>query len=408
MKNTPPIVHVLLISSLVLTIARGVTLPFVTIYLIEHFLLSQQAVGFVMGIGLAIAIVASFFGGYLVDKLNKKILAAVTVSFFSISFILFPFGDHPVIVILLIALLNTAYNVWSINQKAFFAEWLPVDKRIRVFSANYTIINIGWAIGSALGVWVVALHPLFPFYLSALLAVAVLILLFARMYRYGHGPNSDTNTSFHLNFISTLSLLKSDKRLIYFTLGSTMGAVVFGQFTGYLSQYLITITNQNFAYQAIGVMMITNALLVIILQYSLSKFFKANNLMRWLIVGSLFFVLGLVGFILAGDTLVFWAIAMAIFTLGEIIVIPVEYLFIDFIAPAHLKGTYYGVQNLSQLGGAFNPIMAGFLLTYLFPSSLFIVLISTAFIGLFFFYLGYRLAHEQNLAAQIEEKEVLT
>lgn len=403
MKNTPPIVHILLISSLVLTIARGVTLPFVTIYLIEHFFLSQQAVGFVMGIGLAIAIVVSFFGGYLVDKLDKKMLAGLMVAFFALSFILFPYSDHPIVVVLLIAMLNTAYNVWSINQKAFFAEWLPVEKRIRIFSANYTIINIGWAIGSALGVWVVKFHPLFPFYLSGILAIAVLILLLALLYRYGYGPNADLNLSFHLNFLSTLAILKTDKRLIYFTLGSTMGAIVFGQFTGYLSQYLIVITDRDFAYDVIGVIMVTNAILVIVLQYSLSKYFKSDNLMRWLVIGSLFFVLGLLGFMLAGTSLLFWALAMAVFTLGEIIVIPVEYLFIDFIAPAHLKGTYYGVQNLSQLGGAFNPIMAGFLLTYVFPNSLFLVLISTAFIGLFFFYLGYRLAHKQNQESMVSE-----
>lgn len=51
---------------------------------------------------------------------------------------------------------------------------------------------------------------------------------------------------------------------------------------------------------------------------------------------------------------------MLVFTTGEIIVIPAEYMFIDLIAPEHLRGVYYGAQNLSNLGAALGPVMVGF------------------------------------------------
>jgi hypothetical protein len=37
-------------------------------------------------------------------------------------------------------------------------------------------------------------------------------------------------------------------------------------------------------------------------------------------------------------------------------------MFIDRIAPAHLRGMYYGAQNLSNLGGGLGPILCGFAL----------------------------------------------
>ena len=94
----------------------------------------------------------------------------------------------------------------------------------------------------------------------------------------------------------------------------------------------------------------------------------------------------------AQDSIPLWMLAMAIFSLGEIIVIPAEYLFIDFIAPANLKGSYYGVQNLGQLGGAINPVLCGFLLAYTVPEMMFYMLIIAATLGLVLFYRGYHLA----------------
>uniref|UniRef100_UPI0031FBC454 chloride channel protein n=1 Tax=Klebsiella pneumoniae TaxID=573 RepID=UPI0031FBC454 len=44
-----------------------------------------------------------------------------------------------------------------------------------------------------------------------------------------------------------------------------------------------------------------------------------------LALGTLFFIVGLLGFMVAGQAIWLWLAAMAVFTLGEIIVIPVEY-----------------------------------------------------------------------------------
>jgi hypothetical protein len=57
-----------------------------------------------------------------------------------------------------------------------------------------------------------------------------------------------------------------------------------------------------------------------------------------------------------------------------------------------MKGSYYGMQNLSNLGGAINPVLCGFLLSYAAPSVMFIALIASAAASLWFFWLGHRLA----------------
>jgi MFS family permease len=399
MKGFPSQINVLLASSLVLTIGRGVTLPFITIYLTEHFHLLPKSVGAILGVSLTLGIIASLYGGYLVDKFSKNRLILLSILLFALSFFAIPWIPRPGGVIVVLAILHTCYSVLSITIKACFADWLPVEQRIKAFSINYTLVNVGWAIGSALGVLVAGLNPLLPFYLSGGLALATVAALSLRLRgREQHAAPIAASASLP-NFRQTLTILRSDRRLIYFTLGSTLGAVVFGQFTGYLSQYLITVSSAEFAYKIIGLVMIVNASIVIALQYLLSRGMRQENMLRWLALGTLFFIVGLLGFMVAGEAVWLWLAAMAVFTLGEIIVIPVEYMFIDFIAPPHLKGSYYGVQNLSALGGAINPVLCGVLLSYAAPPLMFVMLIVAALLSLLFFFLGHRLA-EQATAAE--------
>jgi MFS family permease len=395
MKGMPPIILALLASSLVLTIGRGITLPFITIYLTEHYHLLPKSVGAIMGASLALGILSSLYGGYLVDKFNHRTLIAVSISFFSLSFFLLPILPSITGVLVVLALLNSSYALLSITLKACIASWLPVNKRVKAFSMNYTLINVGWAVGSSLGVWLAGFSPMLPFLISGALALGTVITL---SWGIRHIPNRPAQTEIEQkplpkpNLRQTLSILAHDRRLIYFTLGSSLGSIVFGQFTGYLSQYLILTSDAVFAYKVIGAVMITNALIVIVFQYALSSRMKQATLIKWLLLGTVFFIIGLAGFMLAGPSVLIWVIAMAIFSFGELIVIPAEYMFIDFIAPDNMKGSYYGMQNLSNLGGAINPVLCGFLLSYTAPPVMFIALITAAAAGLLFFWLGHRLA----------------
>ncbi len=382
----------LLIASLVLTIGRAVTLPFITIYLVEHFQLAPDTVGLLLGASLALGIFTSLYGGYLVDKFNKKRLILLTIILFSATFFALPWIEHPAWVILTLALLHSAYSVYTIAVKACFADWLPVNERIKAFSANYTLVNVGWAIGPVMGVLVVGFGPQLPFIISGALALLVAIVLKFRINDADMLATERVSSESVPDLRQTFNILRHDKRLIYFTLGSLLGAMVFAQFSGYLSQYLITVFDAKFAYQVIGAVMTVNATIVIALQYLLSRRMNQQNLMRWLMIGTLFFIIGLLGFMVAQDSIPLWMLAMTIFSLGEIIVIPAEYLFIDFIAPANLKGSYYGVQNLGQLGGAINPVLCGFLLAYTVPEMMFYMLIIAATLGLVLFYRGYHLA----------------
>lgn len=110
------------------------------------------------------------------------------------------------------------------------------------------------------------------------------------------------------------------------------------------------------------------------LQYAVGRRLTSANIRPLMAAGTLFFVIGLVGFTFSGNSLLFWGISAAFFTIGEVIYAPGEYMLIDNIAPAGMKASYFSAQSLGWLGAAVNPLVSGVILTTLPPWSLFVAL----------------------------------
>ena len=169
-----------------------------------------------------------------------------------------------------------------------------------------------------------------------------------------------------------------DKALGWFVLSTFFGTLTFGSFASCISQYLLVVYDAKLAESAIAVILPVNAAIVVSLQYIVGKQVVAERLRKLMTLGTLFFILGLAGFMLPGDNLIFWAIAIAIFTFGELIYAPGEYMMIDNIAPLGMKASYFSAQSLGWLGAALNPLASGYILTSLPPISLFAILMGIA------------------------------
>ena len=281
---------------------------------------------------------------------------------------------------------NLSYAVIDIAVKSGIGFLVTADKRASVFSMKYTLTNVGYAIGPFLGVLCAKISPGLPFAVSALIGVAFVVLYSGMGERLPRGegvarPNND--------FARVLVHLVRNYRLVCFTIGGILSAIVFGQFTAYLSQYLIVTSTAENTYNIINYLVTTNACVVIGLQYLVGSRINQGNLFRMLMLGMLFFVVGLMGFCYA-QTPVVWVLAMIVFTVGEIIIIPVEYLFIDYIAPEDMRGVYYGAQNLSNLGAALGPVLCGVALSLYAPQAVFYMLSMCVVVASLFYFLGSR------------------
>ncbi|WLH70397.1 MFS transporter [Pseudomonas sp. FP2309] len=383
-RNYPRTVNLLLCATLLLTLAKAITFPYLVIYLTHHFALDITQVGLVIGSSLIVGSLLSVYGGFLVDRINSYRLLLGLSALFVLGFIGTVLATHIWAFYSCLILINLAYAVIDIAVKAGFASLLPEDARSEVFSIKYTLTNIGYAVGPFFGAMIANVDISLPFVLSALLGAG----FFALYWRWGDRTLTTVDVAQKpVSFLAVGRVLLRDHRLVCFTLGGVLSAVVFGQFTAYLSQYLVTTTTAQYTYTVISAVLTTNAVLVIALQYVIGRRISHRHLSQWLILGLSMFMFGLIGFALSTSVL-WWVLAMAVFTVGEIIVFPAEYMFIDRIAPDHLRGMYYGAQNLSNLGAALGPVLCGLVLASFPAHTMFYMLGAFIVGGGVFYFIG--------------------
>ncbi|MDE9578250.1 efflux MFS transporter YdeE [Citrobacter koseri] len=359
----------LLASSLLLTIGRGATLPFMTIYLNRQYDLSVDLIGYAMTVALTIGVIFSLGFGILADKFDKKRYMLLAISAFLLGFIAIPLVHSVTLVVLLFALINCAYSVFATVLKAWFADNLSATTRSKIFSLNYTVLNIGWTVGPPLGTLLVMQSINLPFWLAAICSAFPLVFIQTWVKR-AETPVEGTTAS-----VWSPSVLLRDKALLWFTLSAFLASFVSGAFASCISQYVMVVANGNFAEKVVAVVLPVNAAIVVSLQYAVGRRLTTANIRPSMAAGTICFVAGLVGFMISGNSLLLWGLSAAVFTIGEVIYAPGEYMLIDNIAPAGMKASYFSAQSLGWLGAAVNPLVSGVILTTLPAWTLFAVLI---------------------------------
>lgn len=366
----------LLASSLLLTIGRGATLPFMAIYLTRKYDMGVEVVGVAMTIALTIGVIFSLLFGILADRFDKKRYMLLSVMVFICGFIAIPLIHHAALVVICFALINCAYSVFSIVLKGYFSDTLDPAIKAKVFSLNYTFVNIGWTIGPPLSTLIVMHNIDMPFWLAVLTASVPLVLI-PRYVKSAHTFKARADSS----AIWSPSVMLHDRALMWFTCSAFLGSLVSGSFASCISQYLLAVADADFAQKTVALVLPVNAAVVVTLQYVVGSRLSPRNLKPMMGLGTLCFITGLTGFMFSGSSLTLWAISMGIFTIGELIYAPGEYMLVDNIAPPGMKSSYFSAQSLGWLGGAFNPLVTGMILTTLPPWTLFAILSGTAMLA---------------------------
>ena len=383
----------LLASSLLLTIGRGATLPFMTIYLTRRFQLEVDVIGYALSVALVVGVIFSMGFGILADKFDKKRYMLIAIVAFIAGFVAIPLVNNVMLVVLFFALINCAYSVFSTVLKAWFADVLTSSEKARVFSLNYSFLNIGWTIGPPIGTLLVMYSLQLPFWLAAFCAALPLgfIHFFVQKSIASDSPEEKMPWQ--------PSVLLKDRALFWYTLSGLLASYVGGSFATCISQYVLAAhADSDFAEKVVAVVLPVNAAVVVTLQYALGRKITASNIRPLMTAATLFFILGLGGFMLSGENLIYWGIAAAIFTLGEIIYAPGEYMLIDNIAPPGMKASYFSAQALGWLGAAANPMITGLILTHLPHWSLFIIMMAAIIAAWLMILRGMRVKSEDSVS----------
>jgi MFS family permease len=113
--------------------------------------------------------------------------------------------------------------------------------------------------------------------------------------------------------------------------------------------------------------MATNAGMVVLFQYSVTRLSERFHHLPVLAVGSIFYAVG-VGSVALGTGFVGFLISMVILTIGEMIMIPTSTALAANLAPADMRGRYMGFYGITWgVGFGTGPVLGGLLNDHVAP-----------------------------------------
>lgn len=344
-------------------------LPFLTLFLTRAGY-SLGDVAFAVSAHGAGSLVASIFGGYFADRIGRR-NTIIIGTFTNAAFVFALYFAHGLpAIVALAACAGFTGGFYHPASSALVADLIPPEGRVRAYSALRLAGNAGFAGASAAGGCLVAVSFFWLFAGDAITTACYGVLAWAAL------PHGLRGTSQESRWSDALTHIRRDRRFWVLFTGTFCTALVFSQFgTSYSLQIIgsgtaLTVGAHRFTpEQTFGMLIGWNGLLIVCGELQLTRLTQRFHPQRAMAIG---YVLLGGGFALNAFAHSFGAyfLGMTIFTLGEMLSLPVTSSAIARIAPENMRGRYIGALGMAWSGAAVIGPQIGLRLYGLHPTML--------------------------------------
>ncbi len=342
--------------------------PFFSLYITQHFGVGMTQAGIVLGLFSISGLVGQFIGGALTDKFGRRKLIIGGLVFSALSTLTLGLVNSFALLIPLAIGIGLLSDIAGPAHNAMIADILPEEKRQEGFGVLRVVGNLAWIIGPTIGGFVADKSFLALFIADAVISclVAFLFYLFISETKPAahedHVPESVLKT-----FAGYLKVLRNWAFMGFLVAGMLMG-IVYQQMYNSLSVFL----NKQYgiAPQGYGFMLTASAIVVILFQFSLTRFSKKKPPFIMMAVGTLFYM---VGFSMFGFVHQYWLFvaAIVVITIGEMFVVPTSQFIATNFAPEDMRGRYMGVFGMTwMIPATIGPGLAGVIIDNYNPNLL--------------------------------------
>ncbi len=318
--------------------------PFLTLFLEDR----DYSLGKIGGVLAAISL-GNFFGpmagGYLADAIGRRNTIVVSLVCSAFSLMSLYYCEHYWLLLLMSTIYGFANFIFGPPTSALITDLVPADKRITAFAMLRLAINAGFAAGPMVAGLLFLYSPFLIFAGDALTTLLFAVLAF---FTLPHGLRSITGkiTAPSVIFRSWLEAFLDalrNGRFAQFLLACLLMGIAFNQVFGLLA---LTTKRYDISPSVYGVMMGFNGVLIILIEVPLVHWLKTFSSQKVLAVGYALIGLGCVAFGLS-QTQVEFFLAMGLFTLGEIIALPIGMAYSSNLAPEAMRGRYFGLRGMT-------------------------------------------------------------
>ncbi|MBC6971088.1 MFS transporter [Bacillus sp. Xin] len=367
-------------------IAMMMLMPFFALYLKDK-VDSLLQVGIIMALSPIAASFGSLIGGRIADIYGRKPIMIVSMASNAVLMLGFLFIEGFIPYAILSILLGLSNSLFHPAASAMVADVTAPEKRTEAYGLLRMGHNIGAAIGPIMGASVVVLSKNLVFIIASstmlIYALLVLILIQETMPKTVLKERKDKEKESE----AVWKIVLRDKVLMIYLLAGIIISMGFSQTEGMLPLHFDNEMKEMFGKNnPYPYLMALNGLLVVLFQFQISKWATDKPVGRTMLYGAWLFGVGLffIGWLPkwfgelgtnATVILITLLVVYAVYTLGEMIMSPVQMTFVANLAPEHLRGTYMGAASLQWItGNAFGPLLGGFLLDRLLGHLLFTIL----------------------------------
>ena len=335
-------------------------LPFFSLYLYQERGIPMTVIGLIILLIGVVSALSQVYGGMLTDKFGRKPLLVRSMFLSCITFVILAFLINAAAPVwLLVIIFIASYVLMTLIRPTLstvVTDLAERDKLAKAYGLLKAGINVGWALGPAIGGYFLTIVT-YEWLFGLATLTALIPLLITAFLLHESLENIDEKDIIGIKNIG--KVVKNSNFMMYIIITFLL-LIGFGQMVSTLSVYSVDFA--GFTTAQYGSLLTLNGIIVVLLQYPMASITSNRPKYKVLITGSLLVFAGLITFSWVGSyTLA--VLAMVMLSFGEITFSPVALSVVSDIAPKRQRGLYMGTFSLSEtLGHATGPIVGGVLM----------------------------------------------
>jgi MFS family permease len=397
LTTTYPAQYWLLIGGMLISVAGGsMVWPFMTIYMRQQLDVPLTSITLLLTLNSAAGLASLSAVGPLIDRFGRKRAMVFGLVIGSAALLAMGHAGTLAAWAVLQAVRGATGPLFRVGPNTMVADLLEEQRRPAAYALLRTATNVGVAIGPSVGGFITSTSYTLAFYIAA--GAGALVALIVLCFLAETAPQGGQERGQSREARGYGQLLR-DRPFLAFCATYTVAGMAQTMMMVLMPVY----AKENFGVpeNRYGLIMATNATMVVLFQYAVTRITERYHDLPVLAVGSLFSAIG-VGSVAWGWSFPTFLASMVVLTIGEMILVPTATALAANLSPPDMRGRYMSVFGLTwSIGYGIGPVIGGFLHDSLAPVAIWY---GGLFMGLSAA-IGFTLLSRRRLAGKADDHE---